>query len=184
MGVSPQRSECALVSYARERGITESDCLLGTTIGAAAELSEPAAEIASWQELRIVRNIVGRLGEEPALGVRVGLRYHLASHDALAHAAATAASGRVAVELALRLRALCFGFCRQWLQPGASRSAVIMDDRCLPADVARFVLERDIAALVVMIRQVIPDLRVLRRIELGAPLGLPQAAGIGRDLRR
>lgn len=158
-----------LVSFARERGLPEADCLRGTTIAAAAELSEPGAEIASWQELRIVRNIVGRLGDEPALGVRVGLRYHLATYDALAHAAATAATGRSAIELALRLRALCFGFCRQWLQPGASRTAVIMDDSCVPVDVARFVLERDIAAWVVMIRQVIPDVRVLRRIEFAFP---------------
>ncbi|MGH3738854.1 MAG: AraC family transcriptional regulator ligand-binding domain-containing protein [Micromonosporaceae bacterium] len=153
-----------LVAYATERGLSPGESLVGSGISAGV-LAEPDSEIAGWQELRIARNLVAGLGDEPGLGVRVGLRYHLPVYGAFGLALMCSATVRDALALGLRLRALAYGFCRPVADPAAGTVTLVADR--LPAPVTRFLVERDLAAWYALIREIVPAVRPVTRVELG-----------------
>lgn len=154
-----------LLSFAAELDVPTDRCLRGTGIGDAARLSDPDAEIASWQELRLIRNLVAALGHVPALGVLAGRRYHLTTYGALGFGVLGCATMVAALEFGMRFRALAFGFCPLT----ADDSAVVVDDQAIPASVRTFVAERDVTALVTLVADLGVGERAVSRVEFARP---------------
>lgn len=144
-------------------------CLRDTGIASPESLDAVDAEIASWQELRLIRNIVHGLGAEPGLGVRAGLRYHLPVYGLAGLAAMTSPTLGHSIELGLRLRALAFGFHRPVVERGPRSVAITLPASRVPDEVARFVLERDMATWVVLVRDFSMRSSFVRRIEFSFP---------------
>ncbi|MDR6592335.1 AraC family transcriptional regulator [Saccharothrix longispora] len=141
-----------LVRFGGDRGVPADRLLAGSGL-TAAHLAEPGAEVEARQELRVVRNLVEVL---PDSGVAVGRRYRATTFGVLGFAFLSCATVHDAVETALRYLDLSFAFTDPKASVEDDRVVITLDDRSLPADVARFLAERDLAAIHTVIDDLLP----------------------------
>ncbi|MET0236496.1 MAG: AraC family transcriptional regulator [Kibdelosporangium sp.] len=141
-----------LVRFAMDRGVPRERLLAGSGL-TAAHLADPDGEVTAHQELRVVRNLAAAL---PGTGLAVGREYHATTFGILGFAFISSPTMRAAVEVALRYLDLSFTFSipRVSLADGLVRLA--LDDQLLPDDVARFLVERDLAAIHTVIDELVP----------------------------
>lgn len=149
-------------------GLPPRVCLAGTGVRER-DLEDASALVAPEQELKMVRNLVGALGKVPALGVEAGLRYHFTAFGMLGLAMAASANARGALEIALRYFNLTFAFTDFLVTQDDAETTITIDDGSLPPDLRRFVVERDIGALVRIQRDLCPHLPLLRGIAFAFP---------------
>lgn len=140
-----------MAELAADHGMTVRDSLAGTGLRQA-QLSDPELIVSGQQELRMIRNLVTRLGDLPALGLEAGRRYHFTAFGALGFAIVSSRSARSALDVALQYFHLTFAFTRFVVTDSAVETNVIVDDTEVPQEVARFVVERDITALITVAR--------------------------------
>ncbi|PPE73398.1 AraC family transcriptional regulator [Solimonas fluminis] len=143
------------VQLAAEYGLPAAAALDGTGI-LPAVLSDPQQEISAAQELRVACNLVEALGHLPALGLEAGLRYHLSTYGIWGFALLSSPTFRSAAELALRYLDLSYAFVRFALREQRGQLHVLIEDRHIPAPVRQFLLERDFAAMINMVRELRP----------------------------
>ncbi len=156
-------SVALMVGYAREHGVPPVRMLRGSGLSEA-DLADPDAQIDAHTELAVVRNLVRSLADRPALGVEVGRRYRITTFGIFGFACVSSPTLGEAISFALRFLELSFTFCipvTRW-EPGEFVAEV--HDELVPADVRRFLVERDVLAM----HQVMTDL-------LGRPLRLLRA---------
>lgn len=149
-----------MVGYAGEQGVPQARMLEGSGL-AAAQLADPDAQIDARTELAVIRNLVRELGDRPNLGLQVGRRYRITTFGIFGFACVSSPTLGEAIAFALRYLELSFTFCipvARW-RPGEF-VARIHDER-VPADVRRFLVERDVSAM----HQVLCDL-MGHRVEL------------------
>ncbi|OAT69805.1 AraC family transcriptional regulator [Mycobacteroides immunogenum] len=135
-----------LVDAARDRGFGPDICLDGTGL-TETDLTGPDAVVTGVQELRIVRNLLALTGDPVGLGIEVGTRYQLASAGILGFALLSSPTMGEALSVGLRFSQLSSTFHRFTLNIGEADSVFDLDDSDVPADVRRFLLERDLAAI-------------------------------------
>ena len=75
-----------------------------------AQLRQPNADVAATQELRVIANIVQRLGDPVRLGLDMGLSFHFATYGIWGLALISSATGRDAMQFALRSLPLTHAF--------------------------------------------------------------------------
>jgi AraC-like DNA-binding protein len=139
-----------MAEYAAEHGHPFADVLAGT--GLAPEgLDAPGAGIEAAQEIAAARNLLGLLGDRPGAGLEVGRRFHLTTYGLYGFALLSMPVMLDVTRTGLRLAGLTFAF--------STIAAEITDDGLfalrlhgtdVPADVRRFLVERDLAAVVTM----------------------------------
>lgn len=168
-----------LAELGRSHGLTPRACLAGTGV-TERDLEDASALVAPEQELKMARNLVDRLKSVPALGVEAGLRYHFTAFGMLGLAMAASANTLGALEIALRYFNLTFAFTDFTVAQGRDKTVIAIDDTSLPADLRRFLVERDIGALVRIQRDLSPHLPVLSAISFAFPA--PADAGRYADL--
>ncbi|WP_306320333.1 MULTISPECIES: AraC family transcriptional regulator [unclassified Streptomyces] len=160
-----------LLDFAAERGMGAADCLAGSGIAADA-LRDPHHLVEAAQELAVVRNLLRGLGDRPGLGIEVGARYHVTTFGLFGYALLSAPTLRDVFRCGLRYSALTFGFARHSaVLDAAGQVEHRMDGGRIPADVRRFLVERDCAANLALGRQVFaggPPVP-LRRVDLAFP---------------
>ncbi|MFI5662583.1 AraC family transcriptional regulator [Streptomyces sp. NPDC051684] len=160
-----------LLDFAAERGLGAADCLAGSGIDAAA-LGDPHHLVEASQEIAVVRNLLRGLGDRPGLGIEVGARYHVTTFGLFGYALLSAPTMREVFRCGLRYSALTFGFARHSAVVDAAGDVLHrMDGGRIPADVRRFLVERDCAANIVLGRQVFAGGPAvpLRRVDLAFP---------------
>lgn len=135
-----------LVEIAGERGLTPDNCLSDTGIDPG-ELSAPGGEITAGQELALVRNIIGALGEHSGVATEAGLRTHATSLGVFGLAVMSSATVRAGIDVAMRYFSLMTSFGRAWHVDRGDEWWLYLDDSAVPADLRGFLLERDLAAL-------------------------------------
>ncbi|GAA1226063.1 AraC family transcriptional regulator [Prauserella halophila] len=147
-------STALLAGFAEELGQSTGDVLAGTGLDAAM-LRDPQALVAAEQELAVVRNLVqSRPGRDPGvLGLEAGTRYHATSYGIWGYAVTSCATVHEAVELALRYIELTYVFCLPELRTGGPLAELRCRDDEVPADVRAFLVARDIAAIVTLVRE-------------------------------
>ncbi|MEC3913462.1 AraC family transcriptional regulator [Nocardia sp. CDC160] len=153
-------SVALMVGFAREHGVTTARMLAGSGL-TEKQLADPDAQIDAHTELAVIRNLVRELGARPNLGLEVGRRYRISTFGIFGFACVSSPTLGEAISFALRYLELSFTFCipaARW-QPGEF-VARIHDER-VPADVRRFLVERDVTAM----HQVLSDL-LGHRVEL------------------
>ena len=161
VAATPRRgaaSAALLTRLAAEHGMPVERCLRDTGL-TAADLSDPEAEIGSGQELALVANIVADLGRVPGLGLEAGRRYHPTTFGMLGLAALSSATLGDAVGVGLRYLGLTFAFSPFVCEPVDGGLRVVIDDRAVRAaageGVARFLAEREAAAVVTFMRDLL-----------------------------
>ncbi|MTD58409.1 AraC family transcriptional regulator [Amycolatopsis pithecellobii] len=142
---------CLLNRFARERGVT--GVLAGSGLTPQL-LEDPTAEVEARQELRVVRNLAAAL---PDAGLALGREYHTTTFGIFGFAFLSSPTVRDAVNFALRYLDLSFSFTipRAVLVNGQVR--LELDDTALPDELARFLVERDLAAIHTMLADLLPS---------------------------
>ncbi|MFE2993832.1 AraC family transcriptional regulator [Nocardia sp. NPDC059246] len=143
-------SVALMVGFAREHGVPAARMLQGSGLNEK-QLANPDEQIDAHTELAVIRNLVRELGARPDLGLEVGRRYRITTFGIFGFACVSSPTLGEAISLALRYLELSFTFCipaARW-RPGEF-VARIHDER-VPADVRRFLVERDVTAMFQML---------------------------------
>lgn len=136
-----------ILETARRHGLDATNCLSGTGLTAAG-LADPGTEVYASQELTMIRNLIGRLGDQPGLGMETGMQYNLADSGIFGYALMASPTLGDAIDVACRYAALTDSYlCLVGPEVTATEAVVVFDDTRIPPDVRRFVLERDFGIL-------------------------------------
>lgn len=141
-----------LLDLAREYGLDPAHCLRDTQI-APAQLQDPQAMFSARDELQVARALQQALGDAHGLGLEAGTRYHLSSYGMWGFTLLSSPTLRSAIELGLRYVELTFAFCRIRAEQHGNELWLTLDDREVPADMQRFMIERDAAAIITIQRE-------------------------------
>lgn len=138
-----------LLEHGRSGGMNDEALLTGTGLTAAG--LETAVEVTAAQELRVVRNLRGGLGE---VGAAVGRRYRAGTFGVLGFALLASPTVGAAMSVALRFLDLSHAFALPRVELDGDRVHIVVDGAGLPPDVRRFLVERDAAAIRALLAEV------------------------------
>ena len=154
-----------LAAVAAGHGIARGVCLSGTGI-TPAQFDDPEAEITAEQEIRIVRNLLAVVGPDVPLGIEVGLHYQLTVFGVWGLAMLSARDMRTCVQWGLKHVALTTAFCRITVEERGDEVRLVFDDRAIPPDVRRFLVERGMVAALMLQRELTGGPIPLRSVHL------------------
>jgi len=170
-----------LVGLAEGHGMAVAESLVGTGL-TELELATPTTMISADQELRLIGNIVRRLGDEPALGLRAGLRYHFTALGPVGFALVSSSTLGDAMDVALRYIDLTFALTRVVIERDEHECRVIVDAGETPPALRRFALERSVGVLFALARDVLGDVMLCRRLSFDLPPPPRGGTAVIRDL--
>lgn len=170
-------SALLLTRFGAEYGVPEDVCLRHTRLRPEI-LADPHGEVTADQELRIVRNLQRALPDVPAPGLRAGARYHLTTHGIWGFALVSSPTLREAIYVGLRHLSLTFAFCRVWQESGADGERLVLDGAGIPSDARRFLVERELATIVTLGRELcsVPSEALTVRFAFPEPAGADACA--------
>lgn len=149
-----------LTELGAEHGLSAEQTVRGTGIDPAS-LRDPTAEITAGQELGVVRNLLTDLAHVPGLGLVAGTRYHATSFGPLGFAMISSPTVSEALEVVTRWFDLSFSFSLLRRIDEEKVVTLVLDDSLVPEDVRCFNTERDLSAIVTMIRPLLPSIPVV-----------------------
>lgn len=134
-------------------GMTVAECLIGTGL-AERDLDDENAEIWAHQEFDVIRNLLGRLGDQPGLGIKVGKHSTLGRTGVIGFMLLAGPTLRDAIERTIPYLALSPTHLRFSIETDTDgdHAYVIASDSELPADIRPFIVERDLAGLATALR--------------------------------
>ena len=141
-----------MVNFAARHGVDVETCLLGTGI-AEAQLHDPDALIAREQEMRLIENLILALPQLPALGFELGLQYTVATFGVFGFVMRISQNLRDAVESALRYLPLSTAYCVLEAFADQDEFGVSADPSAIPQHLRQFLLERDTATAMNLLRE-------------------------------
>ncbi len=141
-----------MINFAGNHGVDRETCLLGTGI-TGQQLLEGSSLIERSQEMRLIENIMLALPDLPALGFRLGLQYSMSTFGIWGFALRTCRTLRDATTMALRYLPLSTAYCRLHPFELEGYFGVSMDPADIPAHLRQFLLERDMATGIQLIRE-------------------------------
>lgn len=152
-----------------ELGIAMPDILRHTGLSQS-ELLQPDRLVSRQQELQLIDNLVAQAAGQPALGIKAGQKYHFTAFGALGFAVVSSRNIRSAIDVGLQYFNLTFAFSRFVVSDTANETQVLLvTDDDVPQHLAAFIVERDMAALITVAR----DLYDLQPMLLGIRLSQP-----------
>lgn len=135
-----------------QHGLHTADMLRGTGL-VAEQLLQPDLLVSRQQELQLIENLVTQAGDKPAFGIQAGMKYHVTAFGVLGFAIMSSRHVRSAMDVGLQYFNLTFAFSRFIVADDADTTHVTLEvDADVPAQVAAFVVERDLAALISVAR--------------------------------
>lgn len=141
-----------MINFAGQRGVDKETCLLGTGI-AESDLEDSDALISRDQEMRLIENIILALPDTPALGLELGLQYNMATFGIWGFALRTSRTLRDAAALAMRYLPLSTAYCHMTLLQQGELFGIAMDPSDIPRHLRQFLLERDLATGLNLMRE-------------------------------
>ncbi|MDF1629639.1 MAG: AraC family transcriptional regulator [Alcanivoracaceae bacterium] len=141
-----------MVNFAASLGVDSDTCLLGTGINETL-LEDSDALIPREQEMRLIENIMLALPDEPALGFRLGQQYNVATFGIWGFALRTSRTLRDAAETAMRYLPLSTAYCRMFIFDDGQYFGIGMDPSDIPRHLQQFLLERDLATGINLVRE-------------------------------
>ncbi|GHG09996.1 MULTISPECIES: AraC family transcriptional regulator [Amycolatopsis] len=145
-----------MTRFAAERGLPGGRLLANTTLTPEL-LADPAVQVDARQELAVVRALADLDGSDAA-ALELGRRYRVTTFGIFGFACISSPTLRDAMLFALRYFDLSFAFCIPHVVLGADRLTLELDDSRVPADVARFLVLRDLAAIFAVMRDLLPEI--------------------------
>ena len=142
-----------LVEFGREHGLTSAQLLArsGLSLG---QLSDPTMEITAAQELCVTGNLLRLLQQPAGLGLEVGMRYHFSVYGVWGYGLVSSRSGLDALNLAVRFLPLTFAYTAITVRREAGLVYLKFEAPELEPHLARFLVERDMAAAAVLLAEI------------------------------
>ena len=153
-----------LCEVGRERDLTVAECLQATGLGES-QLERGKTLVDTDQEFQVIRNLLNALGADGSWGFDAGMRYHPTTFAAWGFAVLSSLTARQAVEVGLRYLKLTGAFCQAHIEDIDDESHLVFDSSNFPADLQRFLVERELAAMLNLQRDVIAVDVPLERME-------------------
>lgn len=141
-----------LVAHAEATGMPARSALAGSGLSAA-YLTDPDREVTAAQELRVVRNLVAAPNPATRSGVVLGRRYRVASFGIAGYALVSSRTLVDAMNFALRFVDLTFTFSIPYARVVGDEVVIAAHTDLLPADVRDFLVQRDLAAVEAVLRE-------------------------------
>ncbi|MDE1997622.1 MAG: AraC family transcriptional regulator [Burkholderiales bacterium] len=152
-----------LVQLGIDHGLTVDQVLQGTAL-TPASLEDLKGEIEATDELAVITNLVRLLPHVPGLGLEAGSRYRLTTYGIWGYALISSPTLHSAAHLALRYLNLTYAFTHISMQAGHGITSFTLGDLEVPAEVRRFVVERDAVAVRVLQKDIFQSAIPLHRI--------------------
>jgi AraC-like DNA-binding protein len=147
-----------LIELAKELGLENATYLAGTGL-VPADLDDPECVVHGGQELALIRNIVHHGGNQPGLGVAVGSHLTLGMLGIWGFAMLLSPTVEDVLETAVRHGRGKLSWIFLW--PALTRqphhAKLELDATEIPADVADFILERDLASTGTVIPSIVSE---------------------------
>jgi len=141
-----------MINFAANLGVDQDTCLLGTGISEP-QLQDSNALIERSQEMRLIENLILALPEVAALGFKLGLQYNMATFGIWGFALRTSRTLREATTLALRYLPLSTAYCRMQSFDQGACFGLSMDPDAIPSHLRQFLLERDMATAITLLKE-------------------------------
>ncbi|MEU0543941.1 AraC family transcriptional regulator [Nocardia sp. NPDC005978] len=152
-----------MTQLAQERGVPAAAVLAGTSLSLEA-VQDPDREITARDELTVVRNLLGRCGGEPGLGVAAGSRNAMSLSGSWGLALLSSRTPREAVGVAVRYVGHTFAFGRLRFSESGGEARLVLDDQGVPEDVRPFLAERAMTGMQMIGRELFATDVLARRI--------------------
>ncbi|MGE5453373.1 MAG: AraC family transcriptional regulator [Acidobacteriota bacterium] len=157
-----------LLQLGAEHGL-EAEQLLQNSQLTPAVLDDLKGEIEATDELAVITNLVRLLPQVPWLGLEAGSRYRLTTYGIWGYALISSPTLNSAAHLALRYLNLTYAFTHISMQSGNGVTSFTLGDLEIPAEVRRFLVERDAVALRVLQKDIFQAAIPLHRITFKGP---------------
>lgn len=160
-----------MADFAAELGVSHHQILKGTGLEQQ-QLLDPNTLVTGQQELQLIRNLVEKFGQRPLLGLEIGTRYHFTTFGSLGLALISSANIREALNFALAYFPLSFAFSQFVVSEQAETQSVqieIVVDEGIPKTLWPFIIERDVAALITVQRDLMQD-HLCQKVVFSFPL--------------
>ncbi|GAA5630149.1 putative HTH-type transcriptional regulator Rv1395 [Acinetobacter calcoaceticus] len=160
-----------MADFAAELGVNHQQILKGTGLEQQ-QLLDPNTLVTGQQELQLIRNLVEKFGQRPLLGLEIGTRYHFTTFGSLGLALISSANIREALNFALAYFPLSFAFSQFLVSEQAETQSVqieIVVDEGIPKTLWPFIIERDVAALITVQRDLMQD-HLCQKVVFSFPL--------------
>lgn len=157
-----------LLQLGIEHGLTVDQLLQNSQLTPVA-LDDLKSEIEATDELAVITNLVRLLPHLPWLGLEAGSRYRLTTYGIWGYALISSPTLNSAAQLALRYLNLTYAFTHISMQSGNGVTSFTLGDLEIPAEVRRFLVERDAVALRVLQKDIFQAAIPLHRICFKGP---------------
>src|SRR5690554_1963265 len=141
-----------MINFAASLSVDKDTCLQGTGITDEA-LMDGEALIARDQEMRLIENLILALPDTPALGLKLGMQYNVATFGIWGFALSTSRTLRDAAKTAIRYLPLSTAYCRLYSFDEDGFFGIGLDPASIPPHVRQFLLVRDLATGVNLVRE-------------------------------
>ncbi len=141
-----------MLNFAARHGVDRDTCLLGTDISAE-HLGAQDAFITREQEMRLIENLILALPHRPALGFELGLQYNISTFGIFGFALRISRNLREAAHRALRYLPLSTAYCRFQIVEQRREFGLAVDPGTIPRHLRQFLLERDIATGINLLKE-------------------------------
>lgn len=143
-----------MVEFGRQKGLDDAQILKDSGV-LESQLEDPHTEIQAAQELQVISNLQSLLHGQAHLGMQIGLHYRLSTFGIWGYGIISSATGLEAMALALRYQQLTFIFTQISYHEEGENGVLVFNTPDLPSSLTDFLVERDMAASVEVIREVL-----------------------------
>jgi AraC-like DNA-binding protein len=157
-----------MVNFAARHGVDVDTSLLGTGL-TEPQLGDPEVLISRDQEMRLIENLMLALPQLPAPGFALGLEYNVATFGIWGFAMRTSRTLGEAVHRALRYLPLSTAYCALTATTLGDEFIIEADPGGIPQHLRQFLLERDTATAVNLVRELGLSGVPIRRLEYRGP---------------
>lgn len=169
-------SVALMCEWATRRGIPAEAVLAGSHLDASS-LTDIDTVVEASQELAVIRNLAALCADSPGSGVELGSRYHLTAYGYLGYLLAASASVRDTVHRGLYYAMLTFAFSTMTARIDDEHYVLAFDAGDMPEAIRRFVIERDLTAVMQIQRDTFPDVDAVPLREIRFAFPAPSVAG-------
>ncbi|HYD95876.1 MAG TPA: AraC family transcriptional regulator [Noviherbaspirillum sp.] len=142
-----------LVAFGQEHGLAPAALLAGSRLSLA-QLVDPNVELSAAQELAVIGNLVRLLKRPAGLGFLAGARYHFSTYGIWGYGVVSSPTAADALALALRFLPLTYAFARIGYHEAGESGVIRFGEPEVAPELRRFLVERDMAAAAVLLREV------------------------------
>lgn len=167
-----------LLDHGRERGLPAAALLAGSGL-TESELADPRREVEAAQELQVVNRLLALLdgtAAAPGLPLQLGRRYPLTAYGIWGLGLLSSRTLRDAALLAQRYLPLTFAFTDIRLHEDGERAQLAFGEPALPPPLRRCLVERDMAAAMHLLDELLGPGALVDRVQLRRPAPPPAEA--------